>query len=120
MEACIIICSNCKPVERRGKILMINAINDVVRQNAESKLLPEHIDKITKIYHSSSEIEGYSKLVTKDLIAEKDYNLNISLYAYSSQYDNVQTSIDESLSVWKESSEDTLIEYNLFIQLIGA
>lgn len=43
MEACIIICSNNKPTEREGKILMINAINDVVRQNAESKLLPEQI-----------------------------------------------------------------------------
>lgn len=120
MEACIIICSSYKPVERKGKILMINAVNDVVRQNAESKLLPEHIEKITKIYHSSIEIDGYSKLVTEDHIAKREYNLNISLYAYSSQYDNCQTSIDESLSVWEKSNREALIEYNQFMKLIEA
>ena len=118
MEACIIICSNNKPAERKGKILMINAINDVVRQNAESKLLPEHIKRITKIYHSSTEIEGYSKLVSLDDIASKDYNLNISLYAYASQFTQTHTSLDNAISAWQDSSQSVLIEYNTLLKMI--
>ena len=118
MEACIIICSNNKPVERKGKVLMINAINDVVRQNAESKLLPEHIERITKIYHSSTEIEGYSKLVSLDDIASKDYNLNISLYAYASQFTQTHTSLDNAISAWQDSSQSALIEYNTLLKMI--
>lgn len=118
MEACIIICSNDKPEIRRGKILMINAVNDVVRQNAESKLLPEHIEKMTKIYHSSTEIDGYSKLVSIDDVAEKSFNLNISLYAYSSQYIQSHTSLDTAISSWENYSQSVNKEYLTLIQLL--
>lgn len=118
MEACIIICSNNKPAERKGKILMINAINDVVRQNAESKLLAEHIEKITRIYHSSTEMEGYSKLVSNKDLVQKDYNLNISLYAYKSQFVQSQTSLDSAISSWDECSQSVSIEYNTLMKML--
>ena len=119
MEACIIICSNNKPSERKGKILMINAINDVVRQNAESKLLPEHIEKITRIYHSSIEIEGYIKLVSNEELARKDYNLNISLYAYKSQFVHSQTTLDSTIKLWDECSQLVSIEFNTLMKMLA-
>jgi type I restriction enzyme M protein len=118
MEACIIICSNNKPKERLGKVLMINAINDVVRQNAESKLLPEHIERINKVYHSSTEIDGYSKLVSIEEIASRGYNLNISLYAYASQYEHEQVSLDSTISSWNECSQTLLSEYDSLLKMI--
>ena len=80
MEACIIICNKNKPIERKGKILMINAISDVVRKNGESYLTDKHIAKISGCYHNTTELTGYSKLVSNNELADKDYNLNISLY----------------------------------------
>ena len=118
MEACIIICSTNKPKERIGKILMINAINDVVRQNAESMLLPEHIEKISKTYQSNAEIDGYSKLVSIDEIVAKDNNLNISLYAYESQYIQDYASLDSTILSWKECSKSAQIEYNVLMKMI--
>lgn len=118
MEACIIICSNNKPKERLGKVLMINAINDVVRQNAESKLLPEHIERINKVYHSSTEIDGYSKLVSIEETASRGYNLNISLYAYASQYEHEQVSFDSTISSWNECSQTLLSEYDSLLKMI--
>lgn len=118
MEACIIICSTNKPKERIGKILMINAINDVVRQNAESMLLPEHIEKISKTYQSNAEIDGYSKLVSIDEIVAKDNNLNISLYAYESQYIQDYASLDSTILSWKEYSKSAQIEYNVLMKMI--
>lgn len=118
MEACIIVCSNNKPEERKGKMLMINAINDVVRQNAESKLLPEHIERMTKVYHSSTEIDGYSKLVSIDEVAAKDYNLNISLYAYASQYEQSHSSLDTTISSWEACNQASLMEYDTLLKMI--
>ncbi len=118
MEACIIVCSNNKPEERKGKMLMINAINDVVRQNAESKLLPEHIERMTKVYHSSTEIDGYSKLVSIDEVAAKDYNLNISLYAYASQYEHSHSSLDTTISSWEACNQASLMEYDTLLKMI--
>ena len=118
MEACIIICSNNKPAERKGKILMINAINDVVRQNGESRLLDEHIERITKVYHTSTETEGYSKLVSIDDIAAKDYKLNISLYAYASQFVKTHTTIDNALSTWLNCSKVAMTEYDTLLKML--
>lgn len=118
MEACVIVCSNNKPEERKGKMLMINAINDVVRQNAESKLLPEHIERMTKVYHSSTEIDGYSKLVSIDEVAAKDYNLNISLYAYASQYEHSHSSLDTTISSWEACIQASLMEYDTLMKMI--
>ena len=118
MEACVIVCSNNKPEERKGKMLMINAINDVVRQNAESKLLPEHIERMTKVYHSSTEIDGYSKLVSIDEVAAKDYNLNISLYAYASQYEHSHSSLDTTISSWEACNQASLMEYDTLMKMI--
>lgn len=38
MEACIMICRMKKRPERRGQILIINAVNEVERKNAQSSL----------------------------------------------------------------------------------
>ena len=118
MEACILICSNNKPKERIGKVLMVNAINDVVRQNAESKLLPDHIEKISKIYHSSLEIEGYCKLASIEEIANKDYNLNISLYAYVSQFNHTNASVDETIATWNNCNQETMNEYDKLLKML--
>lgn len=84
MEACILICNNNKPASRKGKILMINALKEVVRKNAESYLLPVHISKILTAFQSGKLIEGFSALVDNNEIIKKNSDLTISLYAYSS------------------------------------
>lgn len=84
MEACILICNNNKPESRKGKILMINALKEVVRKNAESYLLPEHISKILTAFQSGKLIEGFSALIDNNDIIKKNSDLTISLYAYSS------------------------------------
>ena len=42
MEACIVICRMNKAPERRGRILFINAVNEVTRKNAQSYDLGEN------------------------------------------------------------------------------
>ena len=103
MEACIIICNKNKPVERRGKLLMINAVSDVIRKNGESYLEETHITKISGCYHHSAEIPGYSKLVSNDELAEKGYNLNISLYAYETRFANSDApSFTDAYDEWED------------------
>ena len=69
-------------------------------------------------YHSSTEIEGYSKLVSIQDVAAKDYNLNISLYAYSSQFEHTHTSLDTTISSWEACSQSLLAEYNSLLKMI--
>ncbi len=101
MEACIIICNRNKPVERKGKILMINAVSDVTRRNGESFLTDQHIAKIANCYRQSAEKDGFSRLVSIDELSDKNYNLNISLYAYARQFsDEAIVSLPDSIKEW--------------------
>jgi len=46
MEACVVICRTAKPKARKGRILFINAVNEVTRERAQSFLTDEHIERI--------------------------------------------------------------------------
>lgn len=80
MEACIVICRMTKPKDHVGKILFVNAVNEVTRKNAQSYLEDQHIKKIAEAYEKYEEIENFSKVVTVREISENDYSLSISLY----------------------------------------
>ena len=52
MEACVVICRTQKPAERKGKVLFIDAVNEVARERAQSFLKPEHQERIVEAYQS--------------------------------------------------------------------
>lgn len=80
MEACIVICRMSKPQEHVGKVLFINAIDEVTRKNAQSYLEDSHIAKIADAYTNYREVENFSKIVTVREISENDFSLSIPLY----------------------------------------
>lgn len=114
MEACIMICRSKKPVTRRGKILFINAVNEVIRKNAESRLEPEHIRRIIKAYNSSEGIEGFSVFATIDDVKNNKCSLAISLYAYVQaaglRVADGELSMEECLQNWQQSSDELLTQ----------
>lgn len=83
MEACIVVCRAAKPVERRGKILFINAINEVVRENAQSYLRPAHHNRIVAAYRAFAGVPGFAAVAEASEILERDANLSIPLYVRS-------------------------------------
>lgn len=65
----------------RDKILFINAVNEVVRKNAESRLEPQHIQKISKAFFEKKDVEHFCKVVDKQTVLDNGSNMTISLYA---------------------------------------
>ena len=80
MEACLLICRMQKPTNRRGKMLFINAVDEVKRDKTISTLEPQHIDKIFKAYREYKDIEGFAKVASNKQILENGATLNISQY----------------------------------------
>lgn len=119
MEACILICNRSKANSRKNRVLMINAVNEVTRKNAESMLLAEHIQKIVNAYQQNRELDGFSKIVSNDEIREKKFNLNISLYAYQSVLQDVfAVSKEDAIDVWISSHGQCINEMDELIKLI--
>jgi len=104
MEACLLICRYDKPKERKGKVIFINAINEVTRKNAFSYLEESQINNIYLAYKNYKNVEGFSKIVDNDNIIAGDANLNIALYVSNSEKQK-QKDISEIFDEWLECSK---------------
>lgn len=118
MEACIIICRNNKPKNRKGKILFIDARSEVTRKNAQSYLEIAHIEKISKTYHDFIEIDGFSKIVDNNIInAENKSKLSIKRYVRPIAADALFP-IEQSMKEWEKHSTETKNAINSIFELI--
>ncbi len=70
-----------KPLERRGKVLFINADREYTEGRAQNYLHPEHVEKIVSTYESFVDVPGFAAVVTLETLRENDFNLNIRRYA---------------------------------------
>ncbi|QXP84419.1 N-6 DNA methylase [Methylococcus sp. Mc7] len=80
MESCIVVCRRRKPAARKGKVLFIDALNEVTRERAQSFLKPEHQQRILQAFRAYVAEEGFSSVATLDQIAGNGSNLSIPLY----------------------------------------
>jgi type I restriction enzyme M protein len=106
MEACVVICSTNKPKERKGKVLFIDAVNEVTRERGQSFLTLAHIEHIATTYLDFAEVEGFSSVADISTIVSNDNKLSIPLYVRREQYDNGKLDLPTALAEWRTSSAD--------------
>jgi len=107
MEAMIMVCNKNKTAEMKDKILFINAVNEVVRKNAESKLEPQHIQKISKAFFEKKDVEHFCKVVDKQTVLDNGSNMTISLYAMPKIEREEILPFSDSFSQWDYISKQT-------------
>ena len=102
MEACLLICRMQKPAQRKGKILFINAVDEVKRDKTISTLESQHIDKIFKAYKEYKDIAGFAKVVSNKQILDNGATLNISQYVSRLEVksDKPTQSLPDLLNEW--------------------
>ena len=117
MEACIVICRSVKPTNRRGRVLFINAKNEVTRKNSQSYLEDDHINKIASAYYDYKEINEFSKIATIEEIMDNDGKLSISLYVRGELAEETMSSND-AISDWTISQENMWSSINKLNELL--
>ena len=80
MESCIVICNRKKAPARKGKVIFIDAVNEVTRERAQSFLKPEHQQRILSAYQTFADVPGFAAVATLADIAANAGNLSIPLY----------------------------------------
>ncbi len=105
MEACLLICRMQKPKERKGKILFINAVDEVRRDKTISMLEEKHIQKIFSAYKKYEDVEGFAKVVNNEDILANNATLNISQYVskLAIQDNTSKRDLSEMLEDWSSS-----------------
>jgi type I restriction enzyme M protein len=84
IPAALLIINKNKAMERRGKVLFINAELDYQEGKNQNLLRDEDIEKVVGCFDAFNEIKRFSRVVPIEEIRENDHNLNIRRYADTS------------------------------------
>lgn len=121
MEACLLITRTNKEDSKRGKILFINAVNEVRQGKNMGYLDDSHINKIFAAYKMFCDQENFAALATIDEVMEKQGKLAINLYVRAEQYDeNSAPSFGLAYRNWEDSSQKLKFSMDELFQVLGA
>ncbi len=111
MPATVVFLRTNKPPERSGKVLFINAVNEVAREQAQSFLRQTHQSKVLNAYRGFSDIDQFATVTTIDQIAERSFSLAIPLYVAGAKAADIDEQIDimDALSDWRAAAETSHI-----------
>ena len=91
---------------RKGRILLINAVNEVTRERAQSFIRESHQVKILKAYRDFKDQDGFVALATLGQIGLKGYSLAIPLYVAGAKAADIggQIGVIDALANWRAAA----------------
>ena len=107
MESCVVFCRTTKPAERRGKVLLIDAVNEVSKDKTVSQLRPKHQAHIAEAYRAFRDEGGFASVATLAQIASNGHSLSIPLYvkrtapAAATPGEGEPTTLREAWNAWE-------------------
>lgn len=106
MESCIVVCSKNKPEKRRGKVLFINGLEQVVEEKQMAFLSDENIQTLYELYKGYENVPRLSHVASLDEIKKKDFSLNVPIYVQKYELGEVEESLEELVYQWSKSSNE--------------
>ena len=107
MESALLIRRTNKEEKRKGKILFINAFEEVKDEKTISYLLDHHIEKIFQAYKNYKDVEGFARVIDVDDVMKNNGSLLVTNYVKSSRItDNDILAFDEVYSDWSDCSSN--------------
>jgi type I restriction enzyme M protein len=104
MESCLLVCRMTKPKERKGKIIFIDAKEELRIERSSAWLEPQHIKKISDTYWKFKDIDGFAKVMSKEAVLENNGNLSVQLYVKQAQSGS-EHDLDDLLNAVKDGQE---------------
>ncbi len=103
LAACILIFRQRKKPDRRRKVLIVDASKEFKTGRAQNELLPEHVEHIYQWYRKYQDVTGIARVVTLEVIAANDFNLNIPRYV-EPKNDQVVLTVDAAMKQLRTSA----------------
>jgi len=120
MEACLLITKTNKAKNKKGKILFINAVNEVKQNKTIGFLEATHIDKIFSAYQGFAAIQNFAAVSTLDDVLNNNGNMSISLYVRpDSTKANFALSFEDAYENWNASGKELKNSMNDLFQSLG-
>ena len=104
MTSCLLITNNNKKTKRKGKVLFVQAVNEVRNEKTISYLDPQHIERIHNVYLTFENEDTFTAVVNNDEIL-KDNNTRLSVQLFVKQNKIEAEEFDVLLENWEQSSD---------------
>ncbi len=121
IPAAILIFNRNKSIERKGKVLFIQAADEYEAGKNQNHLRDQDIQKIVNTFKEFKDIERYARVVTLEEIKNNDYNLNISRYVDTSLPEE-KIDIKEALTKLRQlekERDNAASEMNAYLKELG-
>jgi len=118
MEACLLITKTNKSPDKKGKILFINAVNEVRQDKTIGFLDDMHIDKMFGAYQKFESQKYFSALVTIEDVLDNNANMNISLYVEPEKKDKKVLPFGQALTNWDKAGNELKLSMNELFQTL--
>jgi type I restriction enzyme M protein len=117
MESCLLVCRMKKPKERKGKIIFIDAKDELRIERTNAWLEPQHIKRISDAYWNFKDAEGFVKIESNKEVLANNGNLSLQLYVKQAVVDNKHNTQDLIAEVKTSQKQINASLENLFTQL---
>lgn len=117
LSACILVFRARKNKSRKGKVLFIDAADQVKKGRAQNTLEEEHINTIFGWYSDFRDVKNHVKVALIEDVRSNDYNLNIPLYVEKEVVDNLPT-LEEAKDQLRIAAKEAREAEERFIQLL--
>lgn len=120
MESALLIRRTNKKASKKGKILFINAFEEVKDEKTISYLLDYHIEKIFQAYKNYEDVEGFARVINVADIMKNDGSLLVTNYIKSTRIKNSDVfAFDDVYSEWNDSSSNLKYSMNQLFKSLG-
>lgn len=119
MEACLLITKTNKSKDRKGKVLIINAVKEVKQEKNIAYLEERHIERIYSSYQNFQDEEGFSKVLDIDTLLENKGSLNIAQYVSNVNTEGTTISFETALRNWEQKSLELKASMNELFEILG-
>lgn len=123
MKACVIFCRTSKANDRKGKVLFIDAVDEIAKERSQSFLHPEHQEKISDTYKVFADQEGFARVVDNSDILALDGNLSLARYIkrpLSGGSDSEHADLGSAWSSYEEGSKNFWPEMEALVTMLDA
>jgi type I restriction enzyme M protein len=119
MEACLLVTNTNKSADKKGKVLIVNAVKEVRQDKNISFLETNHIARIYQAYQAFKDQEGFCKLVSIDDVLKHNASLNMALYVSNVEAKGEEITLDEAVKNWLQSSEQVKNSMTELFKVLG-
>lgn len=116
MISCILVLRSNKENNRKGKVIFIDAEEDVTRKNAQSYLSDDQIKKILDAYNNYKDIPGFAKVALNKEIIDSGSVLSISFYVEGVKNEDYDS--ENAINDWSFISDASCKEVGILSKML--